>query len=40
MAALEAPAGTIGWRAKDFTLEDADGNPFRLSDLKDRPARW
>jgi peroxiredoxin len=34
MAALEAPAGAIGWQAKDFTLEDAYGNPFRLSDLK------
>ena len=34
MAALEAPAGAIGWQAKDFTLEDAYGNPFRMSDLK------
>ena len=34
MAALEAPAGAIAWQAKDFTLEDAYGNPFRLSDLK------
>jgi peroxiredoxin len=34
MAALEAPAGAIGWRAKDFTLEDAYGKPFRLSDVK------
>jgi cytochrome oxidase Cu insertion factor (SCO1/SenC/PrrC family) len=34
MAALEAPAGAIGWQAKDFTLEDAYGNAFRLSDLK------
>ena len=34
MAALETPAGAIGWQAKDFTLEDAYGNPFRLSDLK------
>ena len=34
MAAVETPAGAIGWHAKDFTLEDAYGNPFRLSDLK------
>jgi peroxiredoxin len=34
MTALEAPAGAIGWQAEDFTLEDAYGNPFRLSDLK------
>src|SRR5512132_4393003 len=34
MAAVETPASAIGWRAKDFTLEDADGNPFRLHDLK------
>ena len=34
MAALETPAGAIGWQAEDFTLEDAYGNPFRLSDLK------
>ena len=40
MAAVEAPAGAIGWQAKDFTLKDAYGNPFRLFDLKGRPARW
>jgi peroxiredoxin len=34
MAALETPAGDIGWRAEDFTLEDAYGNPFRLQDIK------
>ena len=34
MAALETPAGALGWRAKDFTLRDAYGDPFRLSDLK------
>ena len=34
MAALQTPAGALGWRAKDFTLEDAYGDPFRLSDLK------
>src|SRR5512144_2573913 len=34
MAALETPACAIGWQAKDFTLEDAYGNPFRQSDLK------
>jgi peroxiredoxin len=34
MAALEIPAGALGWRAKDFTLRDAYGDPFRLSDLK------
>ena len=34
MAALETPAGAIGWQAKDFTLEDTYGNPFRLSDVK------
>jgi len=34
MATLQTPAGTIGWQAEDFTLEDAYGNPFRLSDLK------
>ena len=33
MAALETPAGAIGWQAKDFALEDAYGKPFRLSDL-------
>jgi peroxiredoxin len=34
MAALETPAGAIGWQAEDFTLKDAYGNPFRLFDLK------
>ena len=34
MAALETPAGDLGWQAEDFTLEDAYGNFFRLSDLK------
>ena len=34
MAALETPAGDIGWQAEDFTLEDAYGNPFQLYDLK------
>jgi peroxiredoxin len=34
MAALETPAGELFWRAKDFVLEDAYGNPFRLYDLK------
>jgi peroxiredoxin len=34
MAALETPAGGIGWQAEDFTLKDAYGNPFRLFDLK------
>src|SRR5512144_437158 len=34
MATLETPAGDIGWRAADFTLEDAYGNPFRLQDMK------
>ena len=34
MAALETPAGAIGWQAEDFTLGDAYGDPFRLSDLK------
>ena len=33
-AALETPAGDIGWQAEHFTLEDAYGNPFRLYDLK------
>jgi peroxiredoxin len=33
MATLQAPAGTIGWQAEDFTLEDAYGNPFRLYDV-------
>ncbi len=37
MVALETPAGDIGWRAKDFTLEDAYGNPFWLFELK-RPS--
>jgi peroxiredoxin len=34
MAALETPAGELGWQAEDFTLKDAYGNPFRLYDLK------
>ena len=34
MAALETPAGELGWQAKDFTLKDAYGSPFRLYDLK------
>jgi peroxiredoxin len=34
MAALETPAGDIGWQAEDFALKDAYGNPFRLYDLK------
>ncbi len=34
MAATETPQGEMGWKAKDFALNDAWGNPFRLSDLK------
>ena len=34
MATLATPAGELGWRAEDFTLKDAYGNPFRLYDLK------
>src|SRR5512143_652303 len=34
MAAMETPAGDIGWRAEDFTLKDAYGNPFRLQDIE------
>jgi peroxiredoxin len=34
MAALQTPAGALGWRAKDFTLKDAYGDPYRLADLK------
>jgi peroxiredoxin len=34
MAALQTPAGDVGWRATDFTLKDADGSPFRLYDVK------
>ena len=34
MATVETPAGANGWRAADFTLEDAYGNPFRLQDMK------
>ena len=34
MAALETPAGELGWQAEDFTLKDAYGNPIRLYDLK------
>lgn len=34
MATLATPAGEVGWRAEDFVLEDAYGNPFRFYDLK------
>lgn len=34
MVATETPPGELGWRARDFTLKDAWGNPFRLSTLK------
>jgi peroxiredoxin len=34
MVAIETPPGELGWRAREFTLKDAWGNPFRLSGLK------
>jgi peroxiredoxin len=34
MVALETPPGEIGWRAQDFVLKDADGTPFRLSEVR------
>ena len=34
MATLATPAGELGWRAEEFVLKDAYGNPFRLYDHK------